>query len=179
MNRTVRSRVARATVLAGAVLLAAPLGAQAPVTGDDARPISLREAITEAQRNAPAIVSAYGLERNADAAYRSARGAYLPTLSITAGSAKTNGVQFFQGQLVPLTGNPWNYNNGITANLQLFDGNSRWSELARVRATQHVADVSLTQAKFDAELQVKTQYYAALAARESEAAATAQLEERE
>ena len=171
------SRVTLRGFFIGAALMAAPLGAQAPVTGDDARPISLRDAIAEAQRNAPSIVAANGLERNASASYRSARGAYLPTLNITAGSAKTNGVQFFQGQLVPLTGNPWNYNNAVTANLQLFDGNARWSELARVRATQHVADVSVTQAKFDAELQVKTQYYAALAARESEAAAQAQLEQ--
>ena len=168
-----------AAMFAGAVLMAAPFVAQAQGASDDARPISLRDAIGEAQRNAPGVVSANGLERNAAAAYRSARGAYLPTLNLTAGSARTQGVQFFQGQLVPLTGNPWNYNNGVTANLQLFDGNQRWSELQRVRATQHVADVSTTQAKFDAELQVKQQYYAALAARESEAAAKAQLEQAE
>ena len=168
-----------AAMFAGAVLMAAPFVAQAQGASDDARPISLRDAIGEAQRNAPGVVSANGLERNAAAAYRSARGAYLPTLNLTAGSARTQGVQFFQGQLVPLTGNPWNYNNGVTANLQLFDGNQRWSELQRVRATQHVADVSATQAKFDAELQVKQQYYAALAARESEAAAKAQLEQAE
>jgi outer membrane protein len=88
-------------------------------------------------------------------------------------------VQFFQGQLVPLTGNPWNYNNGLSSTLQLFDGNQRWNELKRVQATERVADVTFTQARFDAELQVKQQYYAALAARESEAAAKAQLEQAE
>jgi outer membrane protein len=173
-----RYHVRRCTWLAGAVLWAAPcaIGAQ---SSDDARAMSLRDAIAEAQRNAPAIVQARGQERNAAAARRSALGAYLPTLNLTAGNSRTQGVQFFQGQLVPLTGNPWNYNNGLAANLQLFDGNSRRAELQRVSATARLADVSFVQAKFDAELQVKQQYYAALAARESEAAAKAQLEQAE
>jgi len=168
----------RYTWLAGAVLWAAPLAINAQ-SSEDARPISLRDAITEAQRNAPAIVQARGQERTAAAARRSALAAYLPTLNLTAGSSRTQGVQFFQGQLVPLTGNPWNYNNGLALNLQLFDGNSRRAELQRVGATARLADVSFIQAKFDAELQVKQQYYAALAARESEAAAKAQLEQAE
>jgi len=168
----------RYTRLAGAVLWAAPLAINAQ-SSEDARPISLRDAVTEAQRNAPAIVQARGQERTAAAARRSALAAYLPTLNLTAGSSRTQGVQFFQGQLVPLTGNPWNYNNGLALNLQLFDGNSRRAELQRVGATARLADVSFIQAKFDAELQVKQQYYAALAARESEAAAKAQLEQAE
>jgi outer membrane protein len=173
-------RNSAAAVIAGAVLImAAPFVAHAQGTTDEPRPISLRDAITEAQRNAPAIVQARGLERNAVASHRSALGQYLPTLSLTAGSARTQGVQFFQGQLVPLTGNPWNYNNGLSSTIQLYDGNSRLNELRRVRASERVADVSLTQAKFDAELQVKQQYYAALAARESEAAAKAQLDQAE
>lgn len=173
-----RRHVTRCTWLAGAVLWAAPFTIDAQ-SSDDARAISLRDAITEAQRNAPAIVQARGQERNAAAARRSALAAYLPTLNLTAGSSRTQGVQFFQGQLVPLTGNPWNYNNGLAANLQLFDGNSRRAELQRVGATARLADVSFVQAKFDAEFQVKQQYYAALAARESEAAAKAQLEQAE
>lgn len=178
-------RSSAASVLAGAALLmAAPFVAQGQTAAsagstDDPRPISLKDAITEAQRNAPAVVAARGLERNASASHRSAVGAYLPTFSMSAGSARTQGVQFFQGQLVPLTGNPWNYNNGLNSSLTLYDGNSRWNDLQRVKATERVADVTMTQARFDAELQVKQQYYAALAARESEAAARAQLEQAE
>lgn len=165
----------------GAVLVAAPLGAQGPATlpDDNARPITLTEAIAEAQRNAPGVVNARGLERNAGAARRSAVAAYLPALNLTASSARTQGVQFFQGQLVPLTGNPWNYNNGVATNLLIFDGGQRWQDLHRARATADVAVASYTQARFDAALQVKQQFYAALAARESEAAAQAQLEQAE
>ena len=173
-----RFQITPAVLFAGAVLMAAPLDARAQVP-DDARPISLTDAIKQAQRNAPAVVQARGLQRNNVAARRSAIGAYLPTLQFNMGTAQTKGVQYFQGALVPLTGNPWNYNNSISTNLQIFDGLARWQELKRVDANEVVADVTELQARFDAELSVKQQYYAALAARESEAAAKAQLEQAE
>ena len=59
----------------------------------------------------------------------------------------------------------------------MFDGGRRWSEIKRIRATADVADVLAVSARFDASLQVKEQFYAALAARESAAAAKAQLEQ--
>jgi outer membrane protein len=177
----------------GAVLLAAPLSSKAQSAGapardplrdggrsdEAARPIRLRDAVEQAQRNAPAAVAARGLERNAAAANRSALAAYIPALTLNAGSARTQGVQFFQGALVPLRGDPWNYNNGLAASLQLFDGNQRWHELARSRAAANAADAATIQARFDASLQTKQQFYAALAARESEAAARALLTEAE
>lgn len=177
---TALTQAGRAAVL-GAVLVAAPLGAQTPISlsDDNAKPITLLEAIGQAQRNAPGVVNARGLERNAGAARRSAIGAYIPSLNLTGSSARTQGVQFFQGQLVPLTGNPWNYNNGLSTNLVLFDGMQRWQDLNRARASTDVAEATFTQAKYDAALQAKQQFYAALAARESEAAARAQLEQAE
>ena len=59
----------------------------------------------------------------------------------------------------------------------MFDGGRRWSEIKRIRATADVADVLAVSARFDASLQVKEQFYAALAARESAAAAKSQLEQ--
>jgi outer membrane protein len=164
-------------VATGAVLATAPLALRAQ--DDAARPISLREAIDLAQRNAPATVQARGAERTASAQHRTALGAYLPSLNLNAGTGLTKGVQFFQGRLVELVGNPWNYNNGVGANLELFDGGRRWFELGRTRAQQDAAEAGLVSARFDVALQVKQQFYAALAARESEAAARAQLEQAE
>lgn len=161
----------------GAVLMAAPLSSEAQSTDDAPRAIRLREAVEQAQRNAPAAIAARGLGRNAAAASRSAIASYLPTLNLTAGSARTQGVLFFQGALTPLRGDPWNYNNGLAASLQLFDGNSRWNELSRARSQADAADAATVQARFEAALQTKQQFYAALAARESEAAAKAQLEQ--
>jgi len=167
-------------LLLSTILAGARANAQLPAVPDDgARTISLQEAVQLAQRNAPAVIQARGLERNASAAQRSALGAYLPALNLNASSGRTLGVQFFQGQLVPLTGNPWNYNNGLATSIELFDGGRRWMELSRARATAEFADASVIQARFDAALQAKQQYYAALAARESEAAARAQLEQAE
>jgi outer membrane protein len=169
----------RLVLTMGAVLLAAPLSSKAQSAGapardplrdggrsdEAARPIRLRDAVEQAQRNAPAAVAARGLERNAAAANRSALAAYMPALTLNAGSARTQGVQFFQGALVPLRGDPWNYNNGLAASLQLFDGNQRWHELSRSRAVADAADAAIVQARFDASLQTKQQFYAALAAR--------------
>ena len=181
VNGRFRHPLKNVMVALGAVLLAAPLssGAQPASRDEEARPIRLREAIEQAQRNAPGAVAARGVERNAAAASRSALAAYIPNLTLNAGSARTQGVQFFQGTLVPLRGDPWNYNNGLAASLQLFDGNQRWYELSRSRAVADAADAASIQARFEAALQTKQQFYAALAARESEAAARAQLEQAE
>lgn len=164
----------------GAVHVAAPLRAQTSTVPDDgARPITLAEAVQMAHRNLPAVVSARGLERTAAAAARSAVASYLPSLTMNASSGRTQGVQFFQGQLIPLTGNPWNYNNGLNTQLELFDGGRRWAELRRARAGGDVADATVIQSRFDAAFQVKQQYYAVLAAHESELAAKALLEQAE
>ena len=179
-----RNRVAQAVggaVIFGAVLMAAPLGAQG-LTGDDgARPVSLREAIELAAANSPAAVSARGLDRTASAARRQAIGSYVPNVNLSAGTGRTQGttINNFNGQLTSLSGNPWSYTNGLALNLELFDGGRRWSEITRIRATADVADVAAVSARFDASLQVKQQFYAALAARESAAAAKAQLEQAE
>lgn len=169
------------TMVIGAALGAAPLAAQVTSADDGARPVTLQEAVTLAMRNAPAAIQARGLERNAGAARRQAIGAYVPTLNLSAGTGHTQGttINNFNGQLTALSGNPWSYNNGASLQLELFDGGRRWSEIRRNRATADVADVSAVSARFDASLQVKQQYYAALAARESAAAAKAQLEQAE
>ena len=179
-----RNRVERAVVgavICGAVLMAAPLGAQG-LTGDDgARPVSLREAIELAAANSPAAVSARGLDRTASAARRQTIGSYVPNVNLSAGTGRTQGttINNFNGQLTSLSGNPWSYTNGLALNVELFDGGRRWSEITRIRATADVADVAAVSARFDASLQVKQQFYAALAARESAAAAKAQLEQAE
>lgn len=186
--KTHHSNGLQLAVIAGAVLMAAPLRAQTPIPDvrtqlvipdDGARPVSLLEAVQMGQRNTPAVTQARGLDRNADAARRAAKFAFVPTINLTASSGRTAGttINNFTGELTPLTGNPWSYGNGVGLNVELFDGGRRFSEINRVRATAEVADVTAVSAQFDASLQVKTQFYAALAARESSAAAASQLEQ--
>lgn len=167
--------------LAGAVLMAAPLRAQTSPADDGARPVTLTEAVGLAQRNSPAVVQARGLDRTADASRKQARGAFFPNVNLSASSGRTAGttINNFTGELTPLTGNPWSYGNGMSLSLELFDGGRRFSEINRLRSVADVADITAITARFDAALQVKQQFYAALAARESEAAARSQLEQAE
>ncbi|HMS01598.1 MAG TPA: TolC family protein [Gemmatimonadaceae bacterium] len=167
----------RAAAQVAAVLLVpafAPLAAQ---DADDARPITLETAVEAAQRNLPGAVQARGALRTASAQRRTALGAFMPSLNMNMGTGRTQGAIFFQGNLVPLTGNPWNYSNGVSSNLELFDGGRRLHELRRTGAQVDAADASVVAARYDIALQVKQQYFAVLAARESESAARAQLEQ--
>ena len=109
--------------------LAAPvlLHAQGASVGG-ARPISLAEAVTQAQRNAPAAVQARGTLRTTAAATRSAYGAFVPTVTANIGAANTTGQVNQNGNLVPAGGaNPWSSTNGITASVDLFTGFRRLS----------------------------------------------------
>ena len=194
MKKLNHRSIAGAAVL-GAVLVTAPLvsGAQTTNTGlpgasaaaiastvdDNARPVSLDEAVSTAQRNLPSVIQARGSERTASASVRAAKGAYIPSVNLSGSTGRTAGstINSFSGQLTPIGGNPWSYSNGANLNLVLFDGGSRASEVRRTNATADAANATVISARFDAALQVKQQYYAALAARESEAAARAQLEQ--
>ncbi len=174
---TPRSSYIAAAVVAAITVFPSAGVLRAQLTSDEARPISLEAAVDAAQRSLPAAVQARGALRTASAQHRSAFGAFLPSLNMNASTGRTQGAQFFQGNLVPLTGNPWNYSNGLSTNLELFDGGRRLHELRRTDAVLEAADVSSLSTRFDIALQVKQQYYAVLAARESESAARAQLDE--
>lgn len=160
------------------LLLAAPiaLAAQQP-GGDGARPIALDEAVHQAQRNAPAAVTARNTLRTTAAAVRTAYAQYLPSLSVSSSGSRQGGETFFQGQLVPYKGSPWSFSRGMSANLELFDGGRRWFNLRAAEANVDAADASETAQRYNIALQVKQQYFAVLAARESEAAARRQLEQ--
>ena len=146
-----------------------------------ARPIPLRDAVALAQQNALAAVQARGQVRSAESSVRAARAALFPSLSLTMGQVNQSGDRFDnQGRLVPyLAPQPWSYSTGISSTVNLFDGGRRLSEIRRTRYEVGAAEASEVNQRFNISLQVKTQYYGILAARESEAAARAQLEQAE
>lgn len=180
-------RTLAGSVITGAVFAAAPVvcGAQAGIAAprtsvdEGARPLTLEEAVQLAQRNLPSTVTARGQERTAAAARRAAKGALIPSLSISASTGYSTGTTLnsFDGTLTRQGGNPWSYGNGASMNLELFDGGRRFSEISRTGFTAEAASVAVVTARYDAALQAKQQFYAALAAREAEAAARAQLEQ--
>ena len=163
-------------------LLAVPAALSAQAMSDSlvARPIALRDAVALAEQNGLAAIQSRGQVRNAQSAVRSARGALLPSLNISLNQTNTSG-----DQLDPITGvvtarratRPWNYSTGLNSSVNLFDGGRRLNEVKRARFDVSAAEANEVSQKYSLALQVKTQYYAILAAREAESAAQAQLQQ--
>ena len=171
-----------AMVTAGLVALPAVTAAQ------DARPISLDEAVRLARRNAPASVQARNTVRQNAGTVRQRYAAFLPGVTFSSGAATADGFNLAQ---VPDTvnggfrleprpfDNPWNGNHGLNANLQLFAGGNRLFQLRQAQAQLDAAEAADVTQDFAIALQVKQQYYAVLAARETRLAAQRQLESAE
>jgi outer membrane protein len=161
------------------MLVPALLGAQAPIVIEGARAIPLKDAVALAQQNALDAVQARGQVRTAESSVRAARAALFPSLNFTMGQVNQSGDRFdSQGRLVPyLAPQPWSYSTGISSTVNLFDGGRRLNEIRRTRSDVGAAEANEVSQQFIVSLQVKTQYYSILAARESEAAARAQLEQ--
>lgn len=165
------------SVLLVALALPATLAAQMPAdTG--ARVIRLDTAIALAQRNAPLTVQARGQIRTSEAQVRSAYGAFIPAVSINASASRQGGDRFDpSGNLVPFTGNAWQFNHGLSLNVDLFDGMSRLYDVRSSRAQVNAASSNEVLQNYQVALEVKQQFFGVLAARESEAAAQSQLAE--
>ena len=142
-------------------------------------PIELERAIELAQRNSPLTVQARGATTVANASVRAAYAAFIPNASITAGQSQQTGDRVGQsGVIVPFNPpHPWSYSTGLRASVRIFDGGMRFYQIAQSKADVGSAEANDIAQQFNVALQVKTQYYAILAARESEVAALAQLDQ--
>ena len=168
----------RATVVL-LVIVPAALMAQAAPDTLAARPIALREAVALAEQNGLVAIQARGQTRAAVSGVRAAKGALLPSATISLGQVNQSGQRLdAQGRLVPyLATQPWTYSTGLNSSVNLFDGGRRWNEVKRSRYDVGAAEANEVTQKYSLALQVKTQYYAILAAREAESAAQAQLQQ--
>lgn len=155
--------------------LPAVLAAQQPA--DSLHPITLKEAITLAQQNAPAAVAAEGQITTASASVTSAYASFLPSLSWSMGQSQgTGAVSNPNGSIVQSIA-PWRFTESMSAGLTLFDGGQKFANLRTARAGVKSAEANEVAQKFSIALNVKTQYYNVLAAEESESAAQAQLQQ--
>ena len=145
---------------------------------DSARKISLDEAIRMAQRNSPDAIQAEGTERTSKAARVSAIGAIMPSASLSAGRT----IQFGGGQTrinqngeqVTVASDPVN-STGLNLNMTLFDGGQRLYNLRTSKSQIEAAEANRVAVKYNVALNVKQQYFAVLAAIESEDAARLQM----
>ena len=187
LNRNTPATVLAATMLASLLFFSSAAGAQVLKPGlqpgltrgpDSARRISLAEAIRLAQLNSPLAIQAEGTERTSRAAKVSAVGAILPSVSLNAGHV----VQFGGGQVrtnsngeqVIIASAPVN-STGLNLNMTLFDGGQRLYDLRTAKSQIDAAEANRVAVKYNVALNVKQQYYAVLAAIESEDAARFQM----
>ena len=142
--------------------------------------VSLDQAVRMAQQASPTAIQAKGLERSDRAAVRAAKGSLFPQVTLSAGRVIQYGGGTTRvnssGEQVSLAQKPTN-SDGMTVNLQLFDGGQRLYDLRAARANVEAARANSLGTAFNIALNVKQQYYAVLAALESEDAANAQLSE--
>jgi len=142
-------------------------------------PIDLQRAIQLAERNSPTAVQARGQIRTATSSVKAAYAALFPGVTLSLGQVNQSGDRMdAQGRIVPYAGQqPWSYSTGLNATMRVFDGGRNWSAIAQSKSDVNAAEANDVAQRFNVALQVKTQYYAILAARESEAAALTQLDQ--
>ena len=159
-------------------LLAAPawLGAQQPATDTAFHPISMGEAVRLAKENNVSNVTAANSVRSFNNTVRSARAAMLPDLTANASQSKSAGQRVGPGnQLIDFIP-AWSYNTSLSSNLTLFDAGKMFTDVRAARANVEAAEATEVNTEYSVSLQVKQAYNSILAAKESEAAAQAQLE---
>lgn len=166
--------------LALAVLGVAPCSAAA----EGPRAITLGEALELARQRAPDVVRARGEVRSGRAGVRSALGAFLPNLTLSASTSRQypsggDRTRIENGQIVTLPSTPWSYGASVGTGLELFSGGRRFFELRQARSSLAAAEAGAWAQGYSLELDVKSGYFDVLAARESEAAAEAQLAQAE
>ena len=170
----------RVTISLAAFCLASASAAAQTVVDTTARPVTLSDAIRMAQRNAPSNVQARGAISTSEASVKQSYAAFLPIFSVSASRRNERGERFdTQGNLVPFTGQPTSYSTGLQSSLQLFDGGRRFFDIKAAKADVNAAEAGEIASRYDIALQVKQQYYNILAARESQSAAEAQIQQAE
>jgi outer membrane protein len=152
----------------------------APAVAGEVRVLSLSEAVALAQRDAPAVIHANGQSQAAASAMRSARGAFIPSLSLSASAdrqipSRAGQTRIVSGQVQTFSSKPWSYSAGLSTSLALFEGGQRFFQLQSARAQVDAAGTGLTQQRDLAALAAKQQYFAVLSALEFQAAAQTQL----
>lgn len=149
---------------------------------DSLRPIALDEAIRLALRRSPLAIQAEGNEAASRAARVSAIGAILPSASLSMGRVYQMGggqTRINQnGEEVQVASRPTS-STGLSMGMTLFDGGQRLYDLRRSKSAIEAAEANRVAVRYDVALQVKRQFFAVLAALESQDAARVQMQQAE
>lgn len=145
------------------------------------RAVTLDEALALARENSPDAIRALGDVRSSRAEVTSGWSAFIPSLSVSAQATRQlpagDITRVEDGQVIILSPTPWSHSASLNASVELFEGGRRLFELRRARAGLTAAEANQQWQQFLVDLNVKQRYFDVLAARESEAAALAQLQQ--
>jgi outer membrane protein len=165
-------------MLLGLCLVAAGSArAQQPDSTSSGRPlqITLPDAIQRALHVQPGMISAEGNVRSANAQRLAANGAFLPSLSTSAGSSRSGGSQVVPGGgIVPFSART-NFTLTLAASWDLFTGFRRIASRSAAGASQDAADAGLINQRYQVTLLTKQAFYNALADEELVLVAAAQV----
>lgn len=183
-SQSAAARWTRLGVLASALAIAPAAAAQTTPSGQaavsaqtsaaqTARAVTLEQALQMAHENNPQVVSATGAISSAQAAERSARGAYLPSLSANAGTSLA-GANVFGTPAAGTTlgGTSDAYSAGLSASWDVYTGGRRGAEREAAQAGTRAAQATLTAQRADVSLDVERAFYEVL--RTEDLAAVAQ-----
>ncbi|HKS05520.1 MAG TPA: TolC family protein [Gemmatimonadaceae bacterium] len=163
------------------VLVIAALVAPSVGFAQEARPISLPEAVDLARRNAPGMIQARGTLRTSAMALRQARWAFSPfnNFVLSYGSSIGGGGSYTSdGVFQQRNPTSWGFSQGFGgAELTLWDGGAKMATVRQRGAQVDQAEVGEITQRFSVAQNVKQQYYLILQAREAEAAAIKQIEQ--
>jgi outer membrane protein len=180
------ARRTRVGIVAVALVIAPAAAAQtAPQTTSStqtaaqtqpARAVTLQEAVAMAHENNPLVVNATGAISSAQAAERSARGAYLPSLSVNAGTslagASTIGTP---ASGTSIAGTSDSYSAGLSASWDVYTGGRRGAEREAAQAGTRASQANLTAQRASVSLEVERAFYEVLRTEDLAAVAQARI----
>lgn len=165
---------ALAAVVAGLVPGPAAAAAQETPPADTVRTtataqpevrVTLEEAVRRSLVASPTVARGAGAVRSATAAERSAKGAFLPSLSASAGSS-LGGARQAGSQPGLSGGTSDSYSAGISASVPVFTGGRRTAELRQARAQTSAAEASLEAQRYGVVLTTKRAFFGVLRAKD-------------
>ncbi len=159
------------------LLFAVPTLAQ-PAFAQPAEPtrLSLQEAVERGMRVAPEIVDARGAVTVAEASQRRAKGAYLPSLSASAGAALASTERFDPNTSTTVSGAGAQANASLGMSWDVYTGGRRSAERTRTQAQLESFRASLIGRERDLVLRITTAWYGALNVERLERVASSRLE---
>lgn len=140
-----------------AVALAVPGMAGAQTAARDS--LTLDEVVSRALEVSPAIVQATSSVTTAASSERVAKGAYLPSLSLTSGAGMASTERFNPTTNTTVTGSSDSYSAGLSAGIDVFTGGRRGAERDRAEAATHAAEATLVERRYAVTLEAKQAYF--------------------